>query len=146
MHNTDTSIEENKVPDKEDAVHRHVSDTSRLPSERPATSIISEYEVSVFRDVEETVTVVPDIVCNNGLDIGDMVVENNETEERIAWFLEGTCASCYIAHYAPQFIASMLQEAHDECHQKTWKKLVKVVMGKFRVSCSFVHFDIVSIQ
>ena len=30
--------------------------TSRLPSERPVTSIISEYEVSVFRDVEETVT------------------------------------------------------------------------------------------
>ena len=101
MHNTDTSIEESKAPDKEDAVHSHVSNTSRLPSERPATSIISEYEVSVFRDVEETVTAVPDIVCNNGLDIGDMVVEHNETEERIAWFLEGTCASCYIAHYAP---------------------------------------------
>ena len=98
MHNTDTSIEESKVPDKEDAVHRHVSDTS---SERPVTSIISEYEVSVFRDVEETVTVVPDIVCNNGLDIWDMVVEHNETEERIAWFLEGTCASYYIAHYVP---------------------------------------------
>ena len=100
MHYTDTSIEESKVPNKEDAVHRHVSDTSRLPSERPATSIISECEVSVFRDVEETVTAVPDIVCNNGLDIGDMVVEHNETEERIACFLEGTCASCYIAHYA----------------------------------------------
>ena len=98
MHNTDTSIEESMVPDKEDAVCRHVSDTSRLPSERPVTSIISEYEVSVFRDVEETVTAVPNIVCNNGL---DMVVEHNETEERIAWFVEGTCASCYIAHYAP---------------------------------------------
>ena len=100
MHNTDTSIEERKVPDKEDAVHSHVSDKSPLPSERPTTSIISEYEVSVFRDVEETVTAAPDIVCNSGLDIGDMV-EHNETEERIAWFLEGTCASCYIAHYAP---------------------------------------------
>ena len=101
MNNTDTSIEESKVPEKEAAVHRHVSDMSYLPSERPATSIISEYEVSVFRDVEETVTAVPDIVCKNGLNIGDMVVEHNETEERIAWFLEGTCASCYIAHYAP---------------------------------------------
>ena len=57
--------------------------------------------MTVFRDVEETVTVVPNIVCNNRLDIGDMVVEHNETEERIAWLLEGTCASCYIAHYAP---------------------------------------------
>ena len=34
------------------------------------TSIISEYEVSVFRDVEETVTAVPDIVCNNGWILG----------------------------------------------------------------------------
>ena len=42
MHNTDTSIEQSKVPDKEDAVHSHVSDMSPLPSERPATSIISE--------------------------------------------------------------------------------------------------------
>ena len=101
MHNTDTSIEESKVPDKEDAVHRHVSDISRVSSERPATSIISEYEVPLLRDVEVTVTAVPDIVCNNWLDIADMVVEHNETEERIAWFLEGTCTSCYIAHYAP---------------------------------------------
>ena len=71
-------------------VHSHVSDTSPLPSERnPETSIIFEYEVSVFRDVEAAVTVAPDIVCNSGLDIGDMVVEHNETkdeEERIALF------------------------------------------------------------
>ena len=88
MHNTDTSIEESMVPDKEDAVQSRVSDTS-LPSERPATSITSEYEVSVFRDVEAAVTVVLDIVCNSGLDIADMIVEHNETEdeeERIAWF------------------------------------------------------------
>ena len=37
--------------------------------------------MSVFRDVEAAVTAVPDIVCNNGLDIGDMVVEYNETED-----------------------------------------------------------------
>ena len=54
----------------------------------------------VFRDFEAAVTVVPDIVCNSGLDVVGMVAEHNETkdeEERIAWFL----ASCYIAHYAP---------------------------------------------
>ena len=67
------------LPDKEDAVQSHVSYTSPLPSERPATSITSEYEVSVFRDVEAAVTVVPDIVCNSGLDIADMVVEHNES-------------------------------------------------------------------
>ena len=44
------------VPDKKDAVQSHVSDTCTLPSERPETSIISEYEVSVFRDVEAAVT------------------------------------------------------------------------------------------
>ena len=105
MHNTDTSIEESMVPDKEDAVQSHVSYMYPLPSERPATFITSGYEVSVFRDVEAAVTVVLDIVCNNGLDIGDMVVEHNETEdeeERIAWFLKvGDCASYCIAHYAP---------------------------------------------
>ena len=68
--------------DKYDAVHNHISDTSPLPSERGSeTSIIFEYEVSVFRDVEAAVTATPDIVCNSGLDIGDMVVELNETED-----------------------------------------------------------------
>ena len=89
MHNADTSIEDSMVPDKEYAVQSHVSYTSPLPFEWPATSIISEYEMSVFRDVEAAVTVVPDIVCNSGLNIADMDVEHNETgdeEERIAWF------------------------------------------------------------
>ena len=52
--------------------------------------------MSVFRDVEAAVTAVPDIVCNNGLDTGDMVVEYNETEdveEIIAWFLKGECTA-----------------------------------------------------
>ena len=56
MHNTVTSIEESMVPDKEDAIQSHVSDTSPLHSESPETSITSEYEVSVFRDVEAAVT------------------------------------------------------------------------------------------
>ena len=69
------------VPDKDDAVQSNVSDMSCLPSERPETSITSEYEVSLFRDVEAAVTAAPDIVGNSGLDIGDMVVEHNETED-----------------------------------------------------------------
>ena len=48
--------------------------------------------------------------------------------------------------HAPLSLASMLQEARDECRQLTRKKLIMVVMGQFRVSCSFVHFDIVSTQ
>ena len=57
------------------------------------------------------------------------------------------CKLLYCTLRSTQFIASMmLQEARDECQQLTRKKLVMVVMGKFRVSCSFVHFDIVSTQ
>ena len=59
MHNTGTSI---KVSD-EDAVQSHVSDTSpcSLPSKRPKTSIISEHDVSVFRDIEAEVDEASDI-------------------------------------------------------------------------------------
>ena len=74
------------VQDKVDTVQRHVSDMFPLPSERPETSITSEYKVSVFRVVEAAA---PDILCYSGLDIGDMVVEYNDTkdeEESIAWF------------------------------------------------------------
>ena len=56
------------------------------------------------------------------------------------------CKLLYCTLHSTQFIASMLQEARDECRQLTRKKLVMVVMGKFWVSCSFVHFDIISTQ
>ena len=35
----------------------------------------------VFRDVEAAVTAAADIVCNSGLDIGDMITQHNETED-----------------------------------------------------------------
>ena len=54
---------------------------STLSSERPETSIISEYEVFVFRDVEAAVTAAANIVCNSGLDIGDMIAKHNDTED-----------------------------------------------------------------
>ena len=68
MHDTDTSIqlEESMVPDKEDAVQTHVSDMSTLPSgllfplRGLRHPIISEYEVSVFRDVEAAFTAAAD--------------------------------------------------------------------------------------
>ena len=37
--------------------------------------------MSVFRDVEAEVTAAADIVCNSGLDIGDMILKHNETED-----------------------------------------------------------------
>ena len=56
------------------------------------------------------------------------------------------CKLLYCTLCSTQFIASMLQEARDECRQLTRKKLVMVVVGTFWVSCSFVNFDIVSTQ
>ena len=37
--------------------------------------------MSVFIDIESAVGVVSNIVCNSGLDIGDMVVEHDKTED-----------------------------------------------------------------
>ena len=98
MHITDTSIE---VSDEEDAVHSNVSDMSLCPlsSKRPKTTITSEHDVSVFRDIEAKVDDASDIVCNGGLDIGDMIVEhdetNNEEQRRIALILTSGC-SCML--------------------------------------------------
>ena len=94
MHNTDTSIEDS---DEEDAVRSHVLDLppSPLPSKRPEMFITSDHDVSVFRDIEAEVDETSDIVCNGGLDIGDMIVEhdetNNEEQRRIARFLTSGC-------------------------------------------------------
>ena len=92
---------------------------------------------------------VPDIICKSGLDIVDMVVEHNETDEGeiIACFKGGClCKLQYCTLRSTQFITSMLQEARIECRQLTREQLVMVVMGQFLVSCSFMHFDIVSTQ
>ena len=94
MHNTDTSIEDS---DEEDAVGSHVLDLppSPLSSKRPKTFITSDYDVSVFRDIEAEINEVSDIVCNGGLDIGDMIVEHDETNDEeqrsIARFLTSGC-------------------------------------------------------
>ena len=67
------------VPDKEDAVQSNVLDMPLLPCGRTEMFIISNYEVSVFSDVEAAVTAAPEIVCNSGLNIVDiiMVVKHN---------------------------------------------------------------------
>ena len=94
MHNRDTSIEDS---DEEDAVGSHVLDLppSPLPSKRPEMFITSDHDVSVFRDIEAEVDEASDIVCNGGLDIGDMIVEHDETNDeelrRIARFLTSGC-------------------------------------------------------
>ena len=80
MHNKDTSIEDSN---EEDAVSSHVLDLppSPLPSKRPETFITSDHDVSVFRDIEAEENEASDIVCNGGLDIGDMIVGHDETND-----------------------------------------------------------------
>ena len=135
MHNTDTSLEDSD--EEEDAVGSHVLDLppSPLSSKRPETFITSDHDVSVFRDIEAEINEASDIVCNGGLDIGDMIVEHDETNDeeqrRIAQFLTSGC-SCKLLDGIPcstQFTALMLQKAHDECRQLTREQLDMVVMG-----------------
>ena len=140
MHNTDTSI---KDTDEEDAVSSHVLDLppSPLPFKRPETFITSDHDMSVFRDIEAEVDEASNIVCNGGLDIGDMTVEHDETNDeeqrRIARFLTSGC-SCKLLDGIPcstQFTALMLQEARDECRQLTREQLDMVVMGQLHALC-----------
>ena len=113
---------------------------SPLPSERPETPTTFEHDVPVFRDVEADVDEASDVVCNVGLDIGNIVVEHGEIEEeegRIARFLAGGC-SCKLHDGTPcctQFTASMLQEARAECRQLSREQLDMVVMGQLRALC-----------
>ena len=56
-------------------------DTSPLPSERPEISTTTMYDVAVFQNIEASVDEASDIVCNGGLDIGDLAVEHDETDD-----------------------------------------------------------------
>ena len=103
MHNTDTSIEDS---DEEDAVGSHVLDLppSPLPSKGPETFITSDHDVSVFRDIETEENKPSDIVYNSGLDIGDMIVQHDETtdeeQRRVVRFLTSGC-SCKLLDGIP---------------------------------------------
>ena len=134
MHNEDTSTEESIFSVEEDVVQSYVSDTSPLPSERPEISTTTTYDVAVFQNIEAAVDEASDIVCNGGLDIGDLAVEHDETDDeeqrRIARFLAGGY-SCKLLDGRPcssQFSTSMVQRARDECRQLTREQLDMVVM------------------
>ena len=142
MHNADTSTEESIFSDEKDVVQRYVSDTSSLPSERPEISTTTtKYDVVVFQNIEAAVDEASDVVCNGGLDIGDLAVEHDETDDeeqrRIVRVLAGGC-SCKLLDGRPcssQFSTSMLQRARDECRQLTREQLDMVVMGQLRALC-----------
>ena len=84
---------------------------SPLSSKRPETFVTSDHDVSLFRDIEAEVNETSDILCNGGLDIGDMIVEHDETNDeeqrRIAWFLTSGC-SCTLL----DGIHTMLHSVH----------------------------------
>ena len=67
--------------------------------------------MSVFMDIEAEVNEASDIVCNGGLDIGDMIVKYDETNDkeqrRIARFLTSGC-SCKLL----DGIHAMLHSVH----------------------------------
>ena len=92
-------------------------------------------------NIEAAVDEASDVVCNGGLDIGDLAVEHDETDDEeqriIARFLAGGC-SCKLLDGRPcssQFSTSMLQRARDECRQLTREQLDVVVMGQLRALC-----------
>ena len=129
--------------DEEDAVGSHVFDLppSPLPSKRPETFITSDHDVSVFRDIEAEVNEASNTVSNGGLDIGDMIVEQDETNDeeqrRITRFLTSGC-SCKLLDGIPcstLFTALLLQEARGECRQLTREQLDVFVMGKLHALC-----------
>ena len=87
-YNVHTPTEDSIFPDEDGIVQNYVSDIS-LPSERPDISTTTTYDVAVFNNnIEAEVNEASDIVCNGRLDIGDLVVEQNETdnEEEITAF------------------------------------------------------------
>ena len=125
---------------EKDVVQSYVSETS-LHSERPEISTTTTYDVVVFQNIEAAVDEASDVVCNGGLDIGDLAVEHDDTDDeeqrRIARFLAGGC-SCKLLDGRPcssQFSTSMLQRARDECRQLTREQLDVVVMSQHRALC-----------
>ena len=72
--------EDSIFPHEDYVVQNYVSDTS-LPSERPEISTTTTYDVAVFNNIEAVVDEASDIVCNGGLDIGNLVAEQNETDD-----------------------------------------------------------------
>ena len=141
MHNTDTSTEESIFSDEEDVVQSYVSDTSPLPSERPEISTTTTYDVAVSQKIEAAVDEAFDVVCNGGLDIGDLSVEHDEIDDeeqrRIARFLAGGC-SCKLLDGTPcssQLSTSMLKRTRNECRQLTREQIDMVVMGQLCELC-----------
>ena len=81
-----------------------------------------------------------DTVCNTGLDIGGVIIENDDSsnaEGRIDRFRSDGC-KCQLSGGEPchtLFTATQIRAACDKCHQLTHDQLDMVVMGQLQSSC-----------
>ena len=100
----------------------------------------------VFTDIDAEVDVASDVVCNTGIDIDTVVVENDNSSDeevrRIARFMSEGCKCKLNGGNActTSFTLSQLSATHDECRQLTHDQLDMVVMGQLRALC---HTDTV---
>ena len=92
-------------------------------------------------NVDTLVEEAADTVCNTGLDIGGVIIENVDSsdaeEGRIDRFRSDGC-KCQLSGGEPchtLFTATQIQAACDKCHQLTHDQLDMVVMGQLRSSC-----------
>ena len=92
-------------------------------------------------NVDTLVEEAADTVCNTGLDIGGVIIENDDSsdaeEGRIDRFRSDGC-KCQLSGGEPchtLFTATQIRAACDKCHQLTHDQLDMVVMGQLRSSC-----------
>ena len=89
-------------------------------------------------NVDTLVEEAADAVCNTGLDIGGVIIENDDSsdaeEGRIDHFRSDGC-KCQLSGGEPchtLFTATQIRAARDECHQLTHDQLDMVVMGQLQ--------------
>ena len=106
-----------------------------------SSSITLVSSVTVLINVDTLVEEAADTVCNTGLDIGGVIVENDDSsdagEGRIDRFRSDGC-KCQLSGGEPchiLFTATQIWAACDKCHQLTHDQLDMVVMGQLRSSC-----------
>ena len=106
----------------------------------PSSITLVSY-VTVLINVDTLVEEAADTVCNTGLDIGGVIIENVDSsdaeEGRIDRFRSDGC-KCQLSGGDPchtLFTATQIRAACDKCNQLTHDQLDMVVMGQLRSSC-----------
>ena len=104
------------------------------------SSAVTEDE-PVLQDIDRAVEEASDTVCNVGIDIESVIVENDDSqdadERRVALFVSKGC-KCQLNAGSPcssLFTAANLKAAQDECRELTRQQMDMVVMGQLRALC-----------